>query len=113
MHTHTREGPDVCSSCDGVAERDDLLIEYAEKGLAGGALMALQAGADVNPANSTTAPAGMYRGATPIIPKGYMWSCPGRAARPRSWSYQETVTRVSTEPRCRLGLPIRLGVGHS
>ena len=33
-----------------------------------------------NPANSTTDPAGMYRGATPIIPKGYMWSCPGRAA---------------------------------
>ena len=29
-----------------------------------------------NPANSTTAPAGMYRSATPIIPKGYMWSCP-------------------------------------
>ena len=27
---------------------NDLLIEYAKKGLAGGALMALQAGADVN-----------------------------------------------------------------
>jgi hypothetical protein len=37
-----------------------------------------------NPANSTTAPAGMYRSATPIIPKGYMWFCPGRAARPAS-----------------------------
>jgi len=29
-------------------KKNDLLIEYAEKGLAGGALMALQAGADVN-----------------------------------------------------------------
>ena len=24
----------------------------------------------------------LYRGATPIMLKGYMWSCPGRAARP-------------------------------
>ena len=34
------------------------------------------------PANSETAPtpAGMYRGATPMKPKGSMWSCPGRAA---------------------------------
>ena len=29
-------------------KKNDLLIEYAEKGLAGGLLMALQAGADVN-----------------------------------------------------------------
>jgi hypothetical protein len=29
-------------------KKNDLLIEYAQKGLAGGALMALQAGADVN-----------------------------------------------------------------
>ena len=36
------------------------------------------------PAHSETAPAGMYRGATPIKPKGHMWSCPGRAARPVS-----------------------------
>ena len=36
------------------------------------------------PANSLTAPAGMNRGATPIIPKGYMWSCPGRVTRPVS-----------------------------
>ena len=36
------------------------------------------------PTNSITAPAGMYRDAIPIIPKGYMWSCPGRATRPVS-----------------------------
>jgi len=35
-------------------------------------------------ANSPKTPAGMYRGATPIIPKGYMWSCPRRS---RSWSH--------------------------
>jgi ankyrin repeat protein len=29
-------------------KKNDLLIEYAQKGLAGGLLMALQAGADVN-----------------------------------------------------------------
>jgi hypothetical protein len=29
-------------------EKNDLLIEYAKKGLAGGLLMALQAGADAN-----------------------------------------------------------------
>ena len=29
-------------------KKNDLLIEYAEKGATGGALMALQAGADVN-----------------------------------------------------------------
>ena len=63
------------------------------------------------PANSETAPAGMYRGATPMKPKGSMWSCPGRAAcQSRSWPCQETVTQVLPELRCRLGLPIRLGV---
>jgi len=51
-----------------------------------------------NPANSTTDQAGMYSDATPIIPKGYMWSCPGRSPdQSRSWPRQETVTQVSTE----------------
>ena len=36
------------------------------------------------PANSITAPAGMYRGATPIMPKGYMWAArEGGPTRPR------------------------------
>ena len=48
-HTHTHErGLTSVHHAVVLQERDDLLIEYAEKGLAGGALMALQAGADVN-----------------------------------------------------------------
>jgi len=41
------------------------------------------------------------RGSASIIPKGYMWSCPGRDARlclGLTTTYQETVTRVSKEP---------------
>jgi hypothetical protein len=59
------------------------------------------------PANSETAPAGMYCGATPIKPKGYMWSCPGRAAcQSRSCvASQETVTQVFTRAPMSTGAP--------
>ncbi len=46
--------------------------------------------------NSPTAPAGRYGDATPIMPNGIMWSCPGRTARQVSvlgFLPRETVTR--------------------
>ena len=48
-HTHTHERGLTCVHHVVVLqEKNDLLIEYAKKGLAGGLLMALQAGADAN-----------------------------------------------------------------
>ena len=48
-HTHTHERGLTCVHHVVVLQKkNDLLIEYAKKGLAGEALMALQAGADAN-----------------------------------------------------------------
>ena len=48
-HTHTHERGLTCVHHVVVLQKkNDLLIEYVKKGLAGGLLMALQAGADVN-----------------------------------------------------------------
>ncbi len=50
-YTHTHERGLTCVHHVVVLQKkkkNDLLIEYAKKGATGGALMALQAGADVN-----------------------------------------------------------------
>ena len=48
----------------------------------------------------------VYRGATPMKPKGSMWSCPGRAAcQSRSWPCQETVTQVFIRAPRSTGAP--------
>ena len=46
-HTHLR-GLTCVHHVVVLQEKNDVLIEYAKKGLAGGLLMALQAGADAN-----------------------------------------------------------------
>ena len=49
IYTHTHERGLTCVHHVVVLQKkNDLLIEYAKKGLAGGLLMALQAGADAN-----------------------------------------------------------------
>jgi hypothetical protein len=48
-------------------------------------------------ANTPTAPAGMYRVATPMMPNGHMRPCPVRAARPVSASVPCFCTRISVE----------------
>jgi hypothetical protein len=48
----------------------------------------------------------LYRGATPMKPKGSMWSCPGReACQSRSWPCQETVTQVFIRALMSTGAP--------
>ena len=48
-HTHTHlRGLTCVHHVVVLQEKNDVLTEYAKKGLAGGLLMALQAGADVN-----------------------------------------------------------------
>ena len=49
IYTHTHERGLTCvHHVVLLQKKNDLLIEYAKKGATGGALMALQAGADVN-----------------------------------------------------------------